>query len=144
MTPAIIDACCLIDLLVSGRVETILRASKFAWRIPTAVQSEIRYIRQYDPDEAGTFIKVPVDLSSHLRSGLLSLCEPQNTCEQDRFVEYAAHFGSDGEAMFLAIAESRRWPVASDDRKAIRIARQAGLTIISCPELLIKGRWGLM
>jgi len=38
--------------------------------------------------------------------------------------------------MFLAIAESRGWPVATDDRKAIRVAQQAGLRVISCPELV--------
>jgi len=136
MTPAVIDACCLIDLLVSGHMEAILRASKFAWRIPTAIRSEIQYIRQHDPIEVGTFIKVPVDLTSQLRSGLLSLCEPENTSEERRFVQYAAQFRTDGEAMFLAIAESRGWPVATDDRKAIRVAQQAGLTVISCPELV--------
>jgi len=30
----------------------------------------------------------------------------------------------------------RGWIVATDDRKAIRIAKQAGLTVVSCPELV--------
>jgi hypothetical protein len=38
--------------------------------------------------------------------------------------------------MCLAIAAERRWTVATDDRRAIRIAQQAGLTVVSCPELL--------
>ena len=38
--------------------------------------------------------------------------------------------------MCLALAESRGWPVATDDRKAIRVAAQAGLTVISCPQLV--------
>ena len=38
--------------------------------------------------------------------------------------------------MCLALAESRGWLVATDDRKAIRVAQQAGLTVLSCPELI--------
>ncbi len=38
--------------------------------------------------------------------------------------------------MCLAIAESRGWIVATDDRKAIRTGQAAGLTVISCPELV--------
>ena len=51
-------------------------------------------------------------------------------------MRYASEFRSDGEAMCLAIAESRTWPIATDDRKAIRVARQSGLTVLSCPELV--------
>jgi hypothetical protein len=43
---------------------------------------------------------------------------------------------SDGEAMCLAIAEQRQWFVATDDRKAIRVAQRAGLTVVRCPELV--------
>ena len=38
--------------------------------------------------------------------------------------------------MCLALAESRGWTVATDDRKAIRVAAGAGLTVISCPQLV--------
>ena len=54
----------------------------------------------------------------------------------DRFIHYATLFRSDGEAMCLAIAEQRGWVVATDDRKAIRVAQQAGLTVVSCPALV--------
>jgi predicted nucleic acid-binding protein len=54
----------------------------------------------------------------------------------DRFTYYATMFRSDGEAMCLAIAEQRGWIVATDDRKAIRVAQQAGMTVVSCPALV--------
>jgi hypothetical protein len=38
--------------------------------------------------------------------------------------------------MCLALAESRGWLVAADDRRAIRIGQQAGLTVVSSPQLL--------
>ncbi len=104
-TPAAIDAYCLIDLLASGRMEEILRATRFAWHLPIAVQGEVRYVRQHDPAQEGPFLTVPADLSPYLASGLLTLCQPDDPQEQARFVHYAAQFRSDGEAMCLAIAE---------------------------------------
>jgi predicted nucleic acid-binding protein len=62
-----------------------------------------------------------------------------NQQELDQFAYFAARFQSDGEAMCLAIAEERQWIVATDDRKAIRVAQQAGLTVVRCPELV--KRW---
>jgi hypothetical protein len=38
--------------------------------------------------------------------------------------------------MCLALAECRGWPLATDDRKAIRVATQAGLSVISSPQLV--------
>ena len=136
MTPALIDACCLMDVLASGEAEAILRASGHAWHLPVAVQREVQYVRQYDPAQPGSFLNVPADLSPLIASGLLTLCQPDDPQEQARFVHYATVFRSDGEAMVLALAEGRGWVMATDDRKAIRVAGQAGLTVISCPELV--------
>jgi hypothetical protein len=136
MTPAVIDACCLIDLLSSGAAEAILRATGHAWHLPDAVQAEVRYVRQHDPAQSGKIVTVPADLTPLIASGLLTLCRPDNPQEQARFVHYAAIFRSDGEAMCLALAESRGWTVTTDDRKAIRVAGQAGLAVISCPALV--------
>jgi hypothetical protein len=72
-------------------------------------------------------------------SGVLQACAPADQNEQDRFIHFAAQFRSDGEAMCIAIAEQRGWLIATDDRKAIRIAQQVGLTVVSCPELV--KRW---
>ena len=77
-----------------------------------------------------------MDLSPHVDPGLLTGCDPADANEQGLFVHYAAQFRSDGEAMCLAIAEARGWSVATDDRKAIRVAGQAGLAVASCPELI--------
>jgi hypothetical protein len=136
MPDAAIDACCIIDLLASGDAEPILRAGGFSWYLPAAVQSEVQYCRQYDPAHPGKTLNVPADLSGMISSGMLTLCHPENQQELDRFTHYAALFRSDGEAMCLAIAEQRKWVMATDDRKAIRIAQQAGVTVVSCPELV--------
>jgi hypothetical protein len=139
MPDAVIDACCMIDLLASGHMEAILPAAGFDWHLPSAVQAEVQYARQHDPSQPGQLLRVTVDLSPLVASGLLQPCAPRNQAEQDRFVHYAARFRSDGEAMCLALAEERSWVVASDDRKAIQVALRSGLNIVSCPELV--KRW---
>ena len=131
-----IDACCLIDLLASGEAEAILRAAGYAWHLPIAVPSEVRYVRQDDPVQPGHFLSIPADLTPLLASGLLTLGQPDDPQEQARFVHYATIFRSDGEAMCLALAEARGWTVATDERKATRVAGQGGLTVISCPALV--------
>lgn len=136
LPPAAIDACCLFDLLASGNAEAILRASGFAWQLPSAVRGEVQYVRQHDPAQPGKLVKVPADLSGLIASGVLTVCDPQDQQELDRFTHYAALFRSDGESMCLALAGHRGWVVATDDRRAIRVAQQAGLTVVSCPQLL--------
>jgi hypothetical protein len=136
MADAAIDACCLIDLLASGNAEAILRSSGLAWQLPPAVQGEVQFIRQYDQTLPGKTVTVPVDLSPMIASNLLTVCSPHNQQELDRFMHYATMFRSDGEAMCLALAETRHWIIATDDRRAIRVAQKAGLTVVSCPEIV--------
>jgi len=135
-TPAVIDACCLIDLIASGQMEAILRANAHAWNLPDAVNAEVQFVRQHDPARPGSFLNAPVDMSPHLNSGLLMACQPADPKEQTLFVQYAAQFRSDGEAMCLAIAKAQGWVVATDDRKATRVAEKGGLTVVSCPQLV--------
>jgi len=136
MPDVAIDACCLIDLLASGDAEAILRASGFTWHLPSAVQGEVQYVRKHDPAQAGQVVKVAADLSSLISSGVLTICDPANEQELNRFTHYATVFRSDGEAMCLAIAEQRGWIVATDDRRAIRVAQQVGIDVVSCPALV--------
>jgi hypothetical protein len=136
MPDAAIDACCIIDLLASGDPEAILRANGFSWHLPSAVQNEVQYCRRYDPAHPGKTLNVPADLSGMISSGMLTLCHPENQQELDQFTHYAAMFRSDGEAMCLAMAEQRKWVMATDDRKALSVARQAGIAVVSCPELV--------
>lgn len=79
---------------------------------------------------------MPVDLTALISTGLLTVCQPDIQPELDLFTQYARQFRSDGEAMCLALTESRGWLIATDDKKAIRIGQQAGLTVISSPQLL--------
>ena len=136
MPSATIDTCCLIDLLASGHAEAILRTYGHAWQLPVAVQGELQFVRQPDPVDASKFVSVPVDLTKLISAGVLTVSQPDVQIELDLFTQYAMLFRSDGEAMCLALAESRGWLIATDDRKAIRIGQSAGLTVLSAPQLL--------
>src|SRR5436305_15267350 len=109
MPDAAIDACCLIDILASGHAQAILSSNRFTWYLPSAVRDEVRYCRQHDPAQPGKVVTVPADLSSLISTGVLTVCDPENQQELDRFTHYAALFHSDGEAMCLAVAEQRAW-----------------------------------
>jgi predicted nucleic acid-binding protein len=51
--------------------------------------------------------------------------------------DYAAL--DDGEAMALAIARTRGWQLATDDRKAIRLAGEAAVPVLTTPGVM--KRW---
>jgi hypothetical protein len=136
MPSATIDACCLIDLLASGHAEAVLRACGYAWHVPVAVQSEVQFVRQPDATARSKFIAVPVDLTPLISAGVLTVCQPDDPPELDPFTQYATLFRSDGEAMCLALAGSRGWLIATDDKKAIRIGQQVGLSVLSSPQLV--------
>ena len=53
VTPAVIDACCVIDLLVSGQFEAIIQSAGHAWHLPVAVKAEVQFVRRHDPAQAG-------------------------------------------------------------------------------------------
>src|SRR4051812_23680468 len=102
MPSATIDACCLIDLFASGHAEAILQAVGHTWYLPIAVQSEIQYVRQPDPADPSKLISVNVDFKPFIGAGVLTLCQPDDQQELDRFTQCAVQFRSDGEAMCLA------------------------------------------
>jgi predicted nucleic acid-binding protein len=133
----ILDACVLINLLASGEVEGILRAANQDSMICSAVESESIYLRTEDP-------KVPlepIDLQPLIASGLLTVCYIEGAQEAEYYVDYASAL-DDGEAMSLAIALSRGFTLATDERKARRLFLDEGsdpLRLTSTPELL--RRW---
>lgn len=135
MANEIIDACCLINLFASGKVESILQCWRDSHFVSQQVLQESLTIRQPDPDDQSALVSVPVDPTELMESGLLELCEFEASPETQLFVQFATLI-DDGEASCLAIAKSRGWTVATDDRKAIRLANESGIDVVTTPELL--------
>ncbi len=138
MAKKIIDACCLINLYSTGNEASILRACADEFYVPAAVQGETLTIRQFNDEDPPQLVSVPIDLSNLIEVDLIKHCEPEGPDETDAYVQFAARL-DDGEASCLAIAQNRGWTVATDDRKAARIAGESGIAVITTAELV--RRW---
>ena len=75
----LIDACCLIDLLASGEMEVILGALAMSGTCPKPWGPKFNsYDRKIRPSR-GHLSNVAVDLTPHIDSGVLSLCQPDTS-----------------------------------------------------------------
>jgi len=133
MPEIVLDTCCLVNLYASGELASILRTRGCRWYVPSAVEAEVIYTRQRD--DTGQWVLRQAKLGEHLDAGLLSRCTAADPRETALYVELAAIL-QDGEAMALAIAQARKWVLATDDGKARREAKQRGVRIATTPALL--------
>jgi predicted nucleic acid-binding protein len=76
-----------------------------------------------------------VSVEPLLRSGILQLTEREGHEEAELFVEFASSV-DDGEAMSLAICVSRGYALATDDRKARRVAADASVPLTATSEII--------
>ena len=134
---AILDACVLINILASGRAQEILTGSEYGFGICTVVSKESIYLRAADPNAPPD----NVELDPFVNSKCLTVYGLSGNKEKELYVDYAADL-DDGEAMTLALAFSREFAVATDDRKARRIFLEdtGDVTrLLSTPQIL--KRW---
>ena len=132
MKPLLItDASVLVNLLATDAFEDIAYQAGWRFVICEAVQREVLALRN-----AETGDMEPVELQTYIDSKLIEVVTLQSN-ESDYYVEYSAVV-DDGEAMSLAIAETRKLAIAVDDRRAISIAQRRGFpsTMLTTPELL--------
>ncbi len=130
---AILDTYVLINLLATGRVAEIVRVIAPSRMVCSAVSEESLYLRPLEAEGRPEH----VDLQTLITAGVLTLCQIEGGAEEDLYVTYALEL-DDGEAMSLAIAQSRNLVLATDERKARRIAREnvPQLSIISTAEIV--------
>ncbi len=138
MSDQIVDACCLINLYAAGQFEALIAGCGGTFHVSDAVRAEATLFRQPDPDNPSMLVSAPIDLSRAISGGIVQICQIQGNEELLLFVKYASQI-DDGEASCLAIAKSRGWIVATDDRKAIRLATDSGIGVVTTPELV--QRW---
>ncbi len=136
MAQRIIDACCLINLYASGKETSIFQAGG-EFYVTGQVRGEALRIRQVDDDDPTRLVSQEIDLGDAIAAGQIQKCKLEGQDELDAFIRFAMQL-DDGEASCLAIAESREWTVATDDRKARRIASHSGIALVSTPELIQK------
>lgn len=136
MDDVIVDACCLINLFAAGDLGKRLYDIGGVWYVPSAVLAETYYLHIERAD--GSIDKSPIDLQPLVIERVLHTCEPAPGDELDLYVSLAAKL-DDGEAMALAIAKTRAWTLATDDRKAQRLATELSVQLLSTS--MIMHRW---
>lgn len=114
-----LDACCLLNLCATPRLEEILRSLPFRTAAADRAAAEVRYLRRggAGPDAEE---RDPIDLQPLIGDGLLTILHVESEREAARFVQLAAEL-DDGEAVTFALAIERGLAVATDDRKALRV-----------------------
>lgn len=133
MSDKIVDACTLINLYGSGRPLDILR-SIVGMHVTPQVRKESLAIRIEDAESPDELLRAPIDLTVAIEAGLLTQCE-LSAYEYELMVAHAREL-DDGEASSLAVAQARDWRLATDDKKARRIAESEGVALVSTAELI--------
>lgn len=137
MKTTVIDTCCLLNLYASQFLHEIVSAALERVLIPRGVLSESLYIRQICNEEPEQLIPLAVDVNPFLQKRVLVATDLAGEAERQRFVQLAGII-DDGEAESLAIASIRNFILATDDRRAIRVAQELGVGIITTPDLVKK------
>lgn len=133
MSDAIVDSCCVIDLYAAGNLPALLPALGRRLHVPDKVLEETLAVRARDGGTAGgepMLVQRAVDLAAALTAGLLHRCDLEGKDELELFVRLAAVV-DDGEAACLAVAKSRGWTLATDDRKGRREAATLGVPVVT-------------
>jgi predicted nucleic acid-binding protein len=131
-TPVLLDACTLINLYATGEPALLLQSLSPACMVCDAVARESIFLRGEQPD----LTVQPIDLSQMLQQESLHICHPETPEEEGLYVTLAADL-DDGEALSLAISAARGYGLATDDRKARRLAKEiGGVQLLSTAEIL--------
>ena len=130
----VLDACCIINLGAAGDLDDMLSSIPLQMWVPLITYQEALHIRRTDEKDQSILVDHVLDLQPAFDSGCLRKCELDSD-EAILFVQFATEL-DDGEAACLAVAKKRGWILATDDRKARRLAVTAGVTLLSTPELI--------
>lgn len=116
----LLDACCLINLFASGRIEEILSALPARFSVAVAVTEETLYILTEEEGEDAGAEREAIGVETLTAASLADVVRPESEEEMATYIDFATNL-DDGEAMTCALALHRNCDVATDERKAIRI-----------------------
>lgn len=131
MEKLLLDACTLINLLATGEIDAIREASNHRYLVAEAVADEVFTLPVGD------------DLSDHEpisvrdQSGI-EVVPRESVAETELFVSLSASLDT-GEAETIAIAVSRGFPLATDDRAAQRLLQKTYPSVVTlCTSVLLR------
>ena len=132
-TPLALDACTLINLAATERLDHIADVLGLVFIIAREVSDEALYLRSDDPAHPEP---VPIDLSTSIAAGVVEITDLRDD-ELATFVA-AAHRLDEGEAATVALAVQRGLALATDDPAARRLvaAEHPALAVTTTPQLL--------
>lgn len=131
-TPVLVDTCTLINLEATGEPHVLLGALSATCLACNVVQRESMFLRSEQSD----LPPEQINLDSLFQANVLSPCHAETPEEEALYVSLAAEL-DDGEALSLAISSMRGYGLATDDRKARRLAQELGsVPIFSTAEIL--------
>jgi predicted nucleic acid-binding protein len=132
-----LDACSLLNLYASGRLEQIATALGLQFSVlPVVYPNESQFV--YARDGLRRLDSVPLDLSASLKSGAVRIEANLSDAENVLYLEFANADIDDGEAMTAAAAIVRGSGLVTDDRKARRVIAERA------PQTEIIGSIGLV
>lgn len=121
--PLILDACVVINLYATRRMDEILLAQELPVVVPSYVNRiEALWVghgRKSDPSSDAE----AVELAPMVERQIISFVAAEGNTEVETLIGLASQL-DDGEAECGAIAYHRGFTVATDDRKAIRVFSQ--------------------
>lgn len=129
--PLLLDACSLINLVASGlQLADMATAIEREFIVTTIAAEESLFVGGRSDDHPAEAVSV----GALAASGQLTVTSltPE---ELVRFVALAKSV-DDGEASTLAVALERRIELATDDRRAIRVAGELGVTVLTTPQFM--------
>lgn len=114
-SPIVLDACCIFNFYVSGHFLEILQAINDQFYVTIVVQEkELQKLQKMKNDDNQEMNVLEMAIAEEL----LNVIDFESEEEAELFVNYAFQI-DDGEAASCAIAVSRGWAIATDDRRAI-------------------------
>lgn len=133
-SPIILDACCLLNFYASARFLEILKAIPAQFTVTLEVKEKELQMFQALQDNEKTEVNL---LEIAIAQNLLKVIDFESEEEAELFVNYAQSV-DDGEAATGAIAVSRGWAIATDDKRAIKFFQREvpKLQIFSTLELI--------
>ena len=147
MSDLAVDACCLLNLIAAGNIlprigdtpsEQAGLLLEAVLHVPATVANEALYVLHPDEDDADKLVKCELDIDRLIEAGVLHGCDLQSGDESELFIQLAVRL-DDGEAACLAIAKSRSWVLATDDRVARKLAYELEVLTVGTAELV--KRW---
>ena len=111
----VLDTCCVLNFCASGHLAEILKSIPAQVVVTEVVRSQelltLQRVEENLESNATTFEEA-------INQGLIAIEDFGSESEEEAFINYVFELKDDGESATFAIAVSRNWAVATDDKRA--------------------------